>query len=106
MVTNLSRILLFSLNLAGCSSTKNAGRSDNQTIENLKAHIQFLSDDKLEGRRTGTKGEELARDYIVDQFKKIGLAPKGTEYYPQNFIVNDGKQMNASTELEIGGNKL
>ena len=32
--------------------------------------------------------------------------PKGTESFPQNFIVNDGKQIDGVTELIINGNKL
>lgn len=65
-----------------------------------------MADDKLEGRRTGTKGEELAMNYIMEQFKKAGLKPMGTEYYPQNFIVNDGKQMSDETSLSFNGHGL
>jgi aminopeptidase YwaD len=89
-----------------CFSQKNSNKTDIQTTENLKAHIQFLADDKLEGRRTGTPGEELAMQYISNQFKEIGLIAKGTESYPQNFQVNDGKQIDGVTELIINGNKL
>ena len=39
---------------------------DTLTIRN---HIAYLADDKLEGRRTGTPGEELAVEYIQNQFK-------------------------------------
>lgn len=92
--------------LAACSDSKKLTGTGSNTVDNLKAHIQYLADDKLEGRRTGTAGEELAMNYIMDQFKKAGLRPKGTEYYPQNFIVNDGKQMNEETFLSIDGNKL
>ena len=92
--------------MAACSAPKNIIKIDTQTTDNLKTHIQFLADDKLEGRRTGTKGEELAMQYIIKQFKEIGLTPKGTEYYPQSFIVNDGKQMDEITELTINDNRL
>jgi aminopeptidase YwaD len=92
--------------LTSCSSTKNIIKTDTQTLDNIKTHIQYLADDKLEGRRTGTKGEELAMQYIITQFKEIGLTPKGTEYYPQSFPVNDGKQMDVATELIINDNKL
>ena len=39
--------------------------------------IGYLASDKLEGRRTGTPGEKLAYEYLSDQFKKLGLIPKG-----------------------------
>ena len=57
---------------------------DKQIVENLKQHIYYLADDKLEGRRAGSNGEKLAVNYISDQFKAIGLAPKGTDGYLQS----------------------
>ncbi|MBL7815716.1 MAG: M20/M25/M40 family metallo-hydrolase [Saprospiraceae bacterium] len=46
---------------------------------NLKKHVTFLASDKLEGRGTGSVGEQKAAKYIAKQFKKIGLKPGGTE---------------------------
>lgn len=48
-------------------------------VEKLKQHITYLASDKLEGRGTGSKGEQKAAKYIAKQFKKIGLKPAGTE---------------------------
>jgi len=45
----------------------------------LLAHTKALSSDEFEGRAPGTKGEALSVDYIVDQFKKIGLKPGNTD---------------------------
>ena len=106
MFSHYSKIFLFVLLLPACSSTKNISKTDTQTVDNLKANIQYLADDKLEGRRTGTVGEELAVQYIIKQFKAIGLSPKGTEYYPQSFIVDDGKQINDVTAFIINGDTL
>jgi len=92
--------------LAACSSTRNIIKADTVTVEKLKTHIQYLADDKLEGRRTGTNGEELAMQYIISQFKEIGLSPRGTESFPQSFPVNDGKQMDEVTELLIDEHRL
>jgi Zn-dependent M28 family amino/carboxypeptidase len=39
----------------------------------IKAHIQKLASDEMEGRAPGGKGEELATGYIADFFKSIGL---------------------------------
>src|SRR5215831_11137172 len=39
----------------------------------MKAHIQKLASDEMEGRAPGGKGEELATAYIADFFKSIGL---------------------------------
>ena len=102
----MSRFIFVALLFCSCSTSKNLSIKDTQTADNLKANIQYLADDKLEGRRTGTVGEELAVQYIIKQFKAIGLSPKGTEYYPQSFMVNDGKQVNPLTAFLINGDTL
>jgi len=98
-------MFIAALVIAGCSSTKNVVKPDTQTADNLKEHIGYLADDRLEGRRTGTKGEEMAVEYIRQQFNAIGLQPKGTEYYIQSFIINDGKKIDSITGLNINGDK-
>ena len=105
---NFLRIKVFALlllSLSGAAQKKNK-KADAQILDNLHNHIQYLADDKLEGRRTGTNGEKLAMEYISNQFKMIGLIPKGAEEYYQAFDVNDGKQMNPATQLMINENKL
>src|SRR5215475_12654338 len=42
-------------------------------VGNFKAQVQKLSSDEMEGRAPGSKGEELATNYIADYFKSIGL---------------------------------
>jgi Zn-dependent M28 family amino/carboxypeptidase len=43
------------------------------------AHTRILSSDAFEGRAPGSKGEQLTVDYLVDQFKKMGLEPGNTD---------------------------
>jgi Zn-dependent M28 family amino/carboxypeptidase len=43
----------------------------------MKAHDKFLASDLLEGRGPGTRGDELARQYIAAQFESYGLEPAG-----------------------------
>jgi Zn-dependent M28 family amino/carboxypeptidase len=45
--------------------------------ERIRAHVRFLADDLLEGRGTGTRGSELAANYIATQFALYGLKPAG-----------------------------
>jgi Zn-dependent M28 family amino/carboxypeptidase len=47
------------------------------------AHIQFLADDKLQGRDTGSEGHRVAAKYIADNFKRAGLKPAGTDGFIQ-----------------------
>ena len=43
------------------------------SVERLRAHIEYLASDKLEGRRTGTPGAKLAAEYIAREFSRYGL---------------------------------
>ncbi|MGO9433569.1 MAG: M28 family peptidase [Terracidiphilus sp.] len=45
--------------------------------ERIRAHVRFLSLDLLEGRGPGTRGAELAAEYIATQFALAGLKPAG-----------------------------
>ena len=45
--------------------------------EKIRAHVRFLSLDLLEGRGPGTRGAELAAEYIATQFALDGLEPAG-----------------------------
>lgn len=72
-------------------------------LKNLKKHIGYLSSDQLEGRRTGTRGEMKAVEYIVAQYKKIGIAPMGDKKsYVQSFEINEGREIKSTTHLKIG----
>ena len=43
----------------------------------LRAHLEFLSSDLLEGRAPGTRGGDLAAHYVAAQFGRLGLEPAG-----------------------------
>ncbi|HEV7474632.1 MAG TPA: M20/M25/M40 family metallo-hydrolase, partial [Pyrinomonadaceae bacterium] len=43
------------------------------SVERLRAHIEYLASDKLEGRRTGNPGANLAAEYIAREFSRYGL---------------------------------
>jgi len=43
----------------------------------LQAHVSYLADDRLLGRKPGTEGYRMAVDYVVDHFKEMGVQPAG-----------------------------
>jgi Zn-dependent M28 family amino/carboxypeptidase len=45
--------------------------------EKIRAHVRFLSLDLLEGRGPGTRGDQLAAEYIATQFALDGVQPAG-----------------------------
>jgi hypothetical protein len=64
-------------------------KADRKTLGNLQNSIITLSSDKMDGRRTGTPGEQLAVAFIADQMKQTGLIPKGNDGYLQTFPVSE-----------------
>jgi len=101
-----SKILLALILVFSAASAQKLKKADKAILAGLKTHIQYLTDDKLEGRRAGTNGEKLAMEYISAQFKTIGLVPKGTDQYYQAFDIHEGKQINTETYLKINNNNL
>ncbi len=62
--------------IAGFPSTASAAAASIDP-EKIRAHVRFLSLDLLEGRGPGTRGGELAAEYIATQFALAGVEPAG-----------------------------
>ncbi len=96
-------LLLLSISL----QAQKLSKQDKLSLQNIKSHVMFLADDKLEGRRTGTPGEKLAYQYIVKQFQTNGLEPKGNNgSFLQEFEINEGKEILPSTFFIMDGEHL
>jgi Zn-dependent M28 family amino/carboxypeptidase len=65
------------------------------------SHVQFLADDKLEGRNVGSAGYEVAADYVLDQFKHAGLA---TDSQPVAFTKSTLNE--AGSQLMLGAEQI
>ncbi|MCC5920824.1 MAG: M20/M25/M40 family metallo-hydrolase [Cyclobacteriaceae bacterium] len=55
-----------------------------QTAQDFERHVKILAADSLEGRGLGTKGHALAHEYLVGQFREIGLST-WFDNYTQDF---------------------
>ncbi len=95
-------LIFFTINAQGQKLKK----EDKQLITSLEAHVSYLASDKMEGRRTGTAGEQAAAAYISNEFKKNGLAPKGSTAYFQEFEIREGKQIAEATLLLVNDQRL
>ncbi len=71
-------------------------------VANIKQHIYYLASDKLGGRSPGTKGEKLAQKYIMSEFKKYGLQPKGDKGYLQSFTYHVSRNPHDTVEAKDG----
>src|SRR5690349_14817165 len=98
--------LLILLVLAAVNAQRRSMRVESPISENaLRAHIKFLSDDRLEGRGTGARGGELAALYVAQQFEAMGLkgaGAKGSFWQPVSLV---GVKADPKTELRINGAK-
>jgi hypothetical protein len=47
--------------------------------EAIRAHVDFLASDLLEGRAAASRGYDVAAGYVAAQFRQSGLAPAGSE---------------------------
>jgi aminopeptidase YwaD len=68
---NLALIIL--LAIATAFAQQLATPQDVPSVERLRTHINYLASDKLEGRRTGSEGANLAAEYIAREFSRYGL---------------------------------
>jgi hypothetical protein len=71
------------------------------TPQLVKGHVQFLSHDLLEGRDTGERGYEIAREYVASQFVRMGAQPLADGTHVQAFEVLVGGEDRGS-RLRIG----
>jgi hypothetical protein len=80
--------------------TRCAFALDDSTSLYLKQHIGYLASDALEGRKSGSKGAELAALYISRQFSSCGLVPLGDSgTYFQRFTFIAGVKLGEKNSL-------
>jgi hypothetical protein len=75
-------------------------------IDSLQSHIRTLASDSFGGREPGTRGEQLAMDYITARFKSIGLKAAGSEGYLQAFTFTRSLKASDDCKLVIGSKAL
>jgi Zn-dependent M28 family amino/carboxypeptidase len=65
----------------------------------LGTHRDYLADDALEGRLTGTAGYDAAARYVAERFDSYGLAPGGEEDWYQQVPLQTYRLDTDSTRL-------
>ena len=71
----------------------------------LRAHLQFLSSDLLEGRGTGQRGGDLTVAYLETQAMSAGLRPANGNSYRQSVKIAGVKALPEESRvgIEVGG---
>src|SRR5437899_10648345 len=101
---NTLSVILF-LSCAASSPAQQTGPPSHFDGNTWWSHVKFLADDSLEGRDTGSEGLRKAQAYAVEQFKKTGLEPAGTDgfYQPVSFMQYELDEAKSSLALVANG---
>lgn len=91
--------------LTACGEKQPVAQAPSVDADRIKAHIEFLADDTLKGRDTGSEGYQIAANYVTSNFKQLGLKPMGDhdETYEQEvrfrkaFLNDNGAAMSISS---------
>ncbi|RZK57008.1 MAG: M28 family peptidase [Pedobacter sp.] len=84
-----------------CGTVKTTS-NNNQVGEQLLKDVEVLASDAYEGRKTGTKGAEMARTYLTGRLKEIGIKPypgKNTYEYDFEFKSRNGGEVTKGKNL-------
>jgi hypothetical protein len=70
--------------------------------EAIRAHMNFLADDLLEGRGTNSRGHEIAARYMATEFESMGLTPAGDAgTYLQNVPLRSVRPDEPNTSMSL-----
>lgn len=95
-----SILLLSALMIFSCSGAQQAEKGLKSSPEkylktitatDLKTHLYIVADDTMEGRQTGEPGQKRAGQYLIDQYKAMGVSypPAASSFYqsvPASFM--------------------
>ena len=67
--------LLPAVLLTGCRSMERGAEPPHVVAERIRSDIAYLADDRLEGRGTGTGGNDSAASWLARRHASLGLRP-------------------------------
>src|SRR5919112_668649 len=73
------------------------------SAEDMRGHLSFIASDALEGRRTPSRGLDIAAEYIAAQFRRAGLEPAGDDGYFQTAKWSLSARDASGFRLSFGG---
>lgn len=94
--------IIFIFILQGCAPTGELADAPEKSLDSfleysalitpdyLRSHLEVIAHDSLKGRDTGSEGERIAAQYLINHYESLGISPKGTEEgsYKQPFMLN------------------
>ncbi|WP_142454590.1 M20/M25/M40 family metallo-hydrolase [Gracilimonas mengyeensis] len=87
-------LLFLAVLFISCSAQQEETPLPTLDTEQLIEDLRFISSDTTEGRRAGTEGNRIAREYIVERFKETGAQPfQGSYTHEFEFTNRQDEQM-------------
>jgi Zn-dependent M28 family amino/carboxypeptidase len=74
--------------------------------EDIQARIKYLADDKLQGRKAGSPGYQMAVDYVISQFTQLGIEAKGDNGYLQQVVIKTAKADTTRVSIVLNDSTL
>ena len=101
----IANALVLFLALSAGASAQQAPAAAHFDGKSWWEHVKFLADDSLEGRDTGSEGLRKAEAYAVEQLKKAGLEPAGSDgfYQPVHFLQYQVDEEKSSLAIVTNG---
>jgi hypothetical protein len=96
-------LALLSFTLASPAPAQPQAEPVNFSPESFRSHVDFLADDRLEGRDSGTRGYDLAALYVASRFEALGLKPAGQDGWYQQVPFLEYRLAGEPAALSIGG---
>ncbi|RHW18799.1 M20/M25/M40 family metallo-hydrolase [Sphingomonas gilva] len=102
----LSAAIALALASASTIALANGAPEPAFTPEAVRAHVEFLADDLLEGRDAGTRGYDIAARYVATEMAALGLKPgNGESWYQQVPFVERAPDISAPAAITIAGTR-
>ena len=108
MTNNIIKLLIVVfITTVGCAQSETKAKASLFDEDKLLERVKILSSDKYEGRRTGEKGNDSARAYIIKEFKSLNLSGLNGEFeHSFSFDTRIGKFNAKNVLIEIKGTKF
>jgi hypothetical protein len=83
------------------ADTGQSAAASQLSAERVVKHVQFLSSDKLQGRRAGTPFADEAAAYIEKEFRSYGLKPASSAGFLQAFTFVSTVKLGDQNSFEV-----
>lgn len=92
--------------LASCNAQRSSAAADRAALQRLRADIQFLAADELEGRGTPSRGLDVAAVYLESGLAAAGVEPAFSTTFRQGYSIGSYSPAKAQVVVSIDGRRV